>query len=348
MTKKTLKLVVWDLDDTLWDGIISQDTNVTLNKQIPEIIRTLDSRGILQSVSSKNDYEPAMEMLKHFGLAEYFIYPQINWEPKHANIKYIIEQINIGEDTVAFIDDQEFERGEVKHYLPQVTCIAASEISGLLDRKDLNPQFITADSSLRRQMYQNDIVRKQAESEFQGDSTEFLKTLQMAVTISEAQESDLQRAEELTVRTHQLNSTGYTYSHEELKALLNDDSYKVLVVDLNDVYGGYGTIGLALLQCDEEKWIIKLLITSCRVISRGIGTMLLGYIINLALALDKTVYAEFIKTNRNRIMEITYSIMQFNLVKELESKQLLKYEGTGKVQLPEYIRINEQEIIEAK
>ncbi|GJM68503.1 hypothetical protein HMSSN036_07190 [Paenibacillus macerans] len=348
MAEKTLKLVVWDLDDTLWKGIISQDSNVVLNEQIPEIIRTLDSRGILQSVSSKNDFEPAMEMLKHFGLAEYFIYPQINWGPKHANIKHIIEQINIGEDSVAFIDDQEFERGEVKHYLPQVTCIPASEISDLLNRKDLTPQFITADSSLRRQMYQNDIVRKQAECEFQGDTTEFLKTLQMAVTISQAQESDLQRAEELTVRTHQLNSTGYTYSHNELKALLEDDNYKVLVVELNDIYGSYGTIGLVLLQCDQERWVIKLLITSCRVISRGIGTTLLGYIINQALGQNKGVYAEFIKTNRNRIMEITYSMMQFNLAEELDGKQLLKYEGTGKVQLPEYITINERENIGAK
>ncbi|MDG0875645.1 HAD-IIIC family phosphatase [Paenibacillus thiaminolyticus] len=340
MAEKNIKLVVWDLDDTVWEGIISQDENVVLKENITDIIRTLDSRGILQSVSSKNDYEPAMEMLKHFGLDEFFIYPQINWDSKHANIKNIIEQINIGEDAVAFVDDQEFERGEVKHYLPQVTCIPADEIPHLIDRRDMIPQFITEDSSFRRKMYQNDILRKKAESEFKGDSTEFLKTLDMVVTISKAQESDLLRAQELTVRTHQLNSTGYTFSHDELKALLHDQHYQVLVVDLTDIYGSYGTVGLALLECDEEKWVIKLLITSCRVISRGIGTTLLGCVINQALGQNKDIFAEFIKTNRNRIMEITYSMMQFNTVEDVDGKQLLKYAGSGKVQLPDYVTIN--------
>lgn len=340
MSAKSIKLLIWDLDDTLWQGIVGQDSNVVLRENISDIIRSLDARGILQSVSSKNDFEIAMSKLKHFGLDEYFIYPQINWDPKHANIKTIIEQINIGEDTVAFIDDQEFERGEVGYYLPQVTCIDANEISSLLDREDMTPAFITEDSGLRRKMYQDDILRKNAEQEFKGDSTDFLKTLNMVVTIARAEESDLLRAQELTVRTHQLNSTGYTYSHDELKALLDDDRYQVLVVDLTDIYGTYGKIGLALLESDEDRCVIKLLITSCRVISRGIGTTLLGCIINQGLEQGKGVFAEFIKTDRNRIMEITYSMMGFNVVEDNEGTQLLKYEGDGKIQLPEYVTIH--------
>ncbi|HEX3045085.1 MAG TPA: HAD-IIIC family phosphatase, partial [Bacillota bacterium] len=211
-----IKCVIWDLDNTIWNGVILEDQHVTLRPGIINILKTLDERGILQSISSKNEYELAMAKLTEFGIQEYFIYPQINWNPKSESVKTIVQSINIGMDTIAFIDDQVFEREEVKFSLPEVLTIDATQLDQLLDMPEMNPRFITEDSKLRRVMYQSDIQRNQAEEKFEGPQEEFLASLNMILTIGPVAEGDLQRAEELTVRTHQLNTTGYTYSYEEL------------------------------------------------------------------------------------------------------------------------------------
>jgi len=218
-SERKIKCVVWDLDNTLWNGVLLENDQVSLRDFVTDIIKTLDSRGILQSIASKNEYDHAMTQLKAFGLSEYFIYPQINWNSKAQNIETIAKKINIGIDTFAFIDDQPFEREEVNFSLPDVLCIDAADIDKLLDMPEMNPRFITDDSSKRRLMYISDIKRDKIEENFVGPKEDFLATLNMVLTIALAQEEDLKRAEELTVRTHQLNTTGDTYSYEELNVM---------------------------------------------------------------------------------------------------------------------------------
>src|SRR5215467_694494 len=116
--QKAIKCVVWDLDQTLWEGVLLEDDRISLRSNVPDIIKTLDSRGIVQSIASKNDPEKALETLHELGLAEYFLHPQINWNAKSSSIKDIARLINIGVDTIAFIDDQPFERAEVNYTLP--------------------------------------------------------------------------------------------------------------------------------------------------------------------------------------------------------------------------------------
>lgn len=135
----------------------------------------------------------------------------------------------------------------------------------------MNPKFITEDSLRRREMYMQDQQRNESEQEFTGTKEEFLAGLGMVMSISEAELEDLQRAEELTVRTHQLNSTGITYDLEELDSLRRSPNHLLLIANLEDRYGDYGKIGLMLVECGPEEWTIKLLLMSCRVISRGGG-----------------------------------------------------------------------------
>ncbi len=337
--KRKMKLVIWDLDNTIWHGVISEDGQVELREDIASVIAELDKRGILQSVASKNNYDQAMEQLKKFQLDEYFIYPMINWNSKSENIQVIVKNINIAMDSVAFVDDQQFERDEVNYSLPDVNCIDAEDIKTLLDREEMNPLYITDDSRLRRSMYQSDIVRKQVEESYSGTQEEFLESLGMKMVIEYAKEEDLKRAEELTVRTHQLNSTGYTYSYEDLKSFISDENYKLLIVDLRDKYGYYGKIGLVLIKIEESAWTLKLLLTSCRVMSRGIGKALLGLIINTAQDHQVRLYAEYVPTDRNRIMGITYSLMGFHVCREELEKQTLEYQGEKKIPIPAYLDI---------
>src|SRR5262249_48740998 len=146
-------------------------------------------------------------------------------------------------------DDQEFEREEVAFSLPEVCCIAPVELEGLLDRPEMNPRFITEDSRLRRLMYISDMERKKAEEAFIGPQQEFLATLEMDFRIAPAELEDLNRAEELTLRTNQLNTTGYTYSYEELNEFWQSDRHRLLIASLTDKYGTYGKIGLVLIDC---------------------------------------------------------------------------------------------------
>ncbi|MCK4259504.1 MAG: HAD-IIIC family phosphatase [Halanaerobiales bacterium] len=250
-SEKKVKCLVWDLDNTLWDGVLLEDDNVELREGVTDIIKELDRRGILLSIASKNSHEDAWEKVKELQLDEYFIYPQINWNSKSSSITKIAESINVGIDTFAFIDDQPFELEEVASVHPDVICINASKLDDLLDMPEMTPRFITKDSKMRRLMYKSEAKRKETEEEFVGTQEEYLASLNMELSIAPAEEDDLQRAEELTVRTNQLNTTGYVYSYDELNKLRKSDKHKLLMAELNDRFGTYGKIGLALIECEE-------------------------------------------------------------------------------------------------
>lgn len=337
---KKFKAIIWDLDNTVWHGVLLENDQVTLRENIKEIIIELDKRGILHSISSKNNYEDAMARLEEFGLAEYFLYPQINWGLKSENIGYIREKLNIGMDTIAFIDDQPFERDEAKSEHEDLSCFDVDIIAGLLENEAFQPKFITDESAKRRKMYLDDEMRNQEEAE-SGNNKKFLEQLEMQFFISHATEKDLQRVEELTVRTNQLNATGYTYSYEDLKGFLHSPNHKLFVAELIDKYGSYGKIGVALLECVDQQWTVKLLLMSCRVMSRGVGTVLLHYLTNLALENQKELYAEFLPTDRNRMMNITYKFAGFKEVDKLDSGGvLLQHPLNEKLAYPEYIDLN--------
>ena len=307
-----IKCLVWDLDNTLWDGTLLEDTEVRLRAGVVETIKALDQRGILQSVASRNAHHHAMAKLEALGLADYFLYPQINWSSKADNIKAIAQKLNIGLDTFAFIDDQPFEREEVKFSLPDVLCIDAADLHQVAHLPRLHPRFITDDSAKRRQMYLSDLQRNTVEEKFAGPKNEFLATLNMVLTITPAREEDLKRAEELTLRTHQLNTTGDTYSYEELDRLRQSDRHLLLIAGLEDRYGTYGKIGLVLIECGDQAWTIKLLLMSCRVMSRGVGGVLINYIRNAARAKGVQLLAEFVANDRNRMMYMTYKFAHFS------------------------------------
>ncbi|PYP88071.1 MAG: hypothetical protein DMF61_08200 [Blastocatellia bacterium AA13] len=312
--KKTVKVLVWDLDNTLWNGTLLESDSVQLRDGVRAALDTLDKRGILHSIASKNDHDLAMEKLREFGLERYFLYPQINWNSKAAGVRSIATSINIGLDAVAFIDDEPYEREEVKHAMPEIAVFDSSELDSLADRTEFIPAFITDDSARRREMYLADVERKRAEEQFIGPSEEFLATLGMEFTIARAQEEDLKRAEELTVRTHQLNTTGYTYSFEELNAFRASPNHLLLIAGLTDKFGSYGKIGLTLVEKNPEVWTIKLFLMSCRVMSRGVGTIFMNHLLGLARDAGVALQAEFLSNNRNRMMLITYKMGGFREV----------------------------------
>jgi FkbH-like protein len=321
-----IKCVVWDLDNTLWSGILSEGDEIILRPWVKETIVELDRRGILQSVASKNDFDLAWKKLEDFELRDFFLCPQIGWGSKADSVKAISESLGISLDAFAFVDDQAHERAEVEYFHPMTMTIDAADAATILKLPQMQPRFVTAESRIRRAMYQADFGRKNFEAGFAGSKQEFLATLGLRITICRATEEYLRRAEELTIRSHQLNATGKTYSYDELHWLMRSPEHLLLVARLEDRFGSSGTIGLALVEKSSGIGCLKLLIVSCRVKSCGVGGILLSYILRYAKREGMRLRAEFVKTERNRMMYLTYKFHGFNDVEMRGDVEILDHD----------------------
>ncbi len=342
---KRIKCVIWDLDDTLWEGTLTEGGGKRLRDGVYETLKTLDSRGILLSIASKNDYDTAMQALEKIDpeLPELFLCPQISWGAKSASVAAIADTLNLKMCNMAFIDDSEIQRDEVSFSHPDITVYDATLAATLAALPEMQVRFITEDSANRRNMYISDMKRNSAKSDFAGSDEAFMKTLGMKLQITPVDESSLRRVEELTLRTHQLNSTGYTYSYEELTSLINSPSHVFLIAGLTDKYGDSGKVGLLLMEDVGEAYVLKLLIVSCRVMTRGVGGALLTHAVRLARAAGKSLRAEYLETEYNRIMYVTYKLAGFEDIYESEDGRnvVLGYTAEELPEYPSYIEIVE-------
>jgi methoxymalonate biosynthesis protein len=306
-----VKCLVWDLDNTLWQGTLMEDPGVRLSSEIQDVIITLDSRGILQSVASKNDYDLAWRRLEDLGIANYFVLPRINWGRKSDSVMEIAGQLDFALSTVAFIDDLPNERAEVSFHASEVRCYAADQALALPALPEFSPAIVTVDARRRREMYQASFCREAEKESFTGPDEEFLRSLDLEMHIKRAAKEDLARVEELTLRTSQMNATGVHYSDEDLLGLLADPAHEVLTVTLTDRFGPHGAVGVLLLEYHPAVWHLRLLATSCRVVSFGAGAVILGGLIDQAAQAGAHVAADFRPTERNRMMDIAYRFAGF-------------------------------------
>ena len=308
----TVKCLVWDLDNTLWQGTLLEDGEVLLPEEVRKVVVELDSRGILQSVASRNDHEHAWARLEALGIAEYFVLPQIGWGAKSAAVRTIADRLNFAHTAVAFVDDQPAERAEVAFRLPDVRVYPAEQVLTLPDLPEFTPATSTVDSRRRREMYQAGFRREAERAGASGPDEEFLRSLGLVMRIARATGEELTRVEELTLRTSQMNATGVHYSDARLRGLLADPDHEVLVVTLTDRFGPHGAVGVLLLERHPRWWHLKLLATSCRVVAYGVGATLLNWLSDEAARAGVHLVADFRATDRNRMMEIAYRFAGFD------------------------------------
>ena len=339
---KPIKLVVWDLDDTVWQGTLLEGGVTELAEGVAQAIRDLDARGILHSIASRNDAVSALEALKNFGLADYFLVPQIGWGPKSHAVRRIADRLNLGLDSILFIDDQAFEREEVTETLPQVRALAAEFVGDLVGNPLLIPPAVTVEARRRRLAYLEDAERDEFEQDFVGPNDAFLEALSLKLFLRSAGPDDLIRADELILRTSQLNSTGVVYTLDELEQLRLSPDYHVLVARLSDRFGDYGTIGLMVLASSPDAWRLKLLVVSCRVLSRGVGAVLLNYLMSKAYASGAHFKADFVPTGRNRPMQIAYRFAGLQETDRDGAARIYSCDVSGPPPLPAYYQLVEE------
>jgi FkbH-like protein len=296
----TVKCVVWDLDNTLWDGVLIEDglDGIRLRAGVVGTIRRLDRRGILQSVASKNDHDNAMAALEHFGLSEYFLHPQISWGPKSAAIAVIADALNIGIDTFAFVDDQEFERAEVRSRHPEVLVL--EELSD--HTLESAPRFqveVTSEAASRRRMYVEEEERAAAAEALAPDSYEdFLRSCEMRIEISHLDPESTQRAYELAQRTNQLNIWTTRYTLSQIQDLVDGGSNRrAFTIRAADRFGSYGIVGLCVFE-PEEALVLDLMM-SCRIQGKLVGETFLAWLAASFSTPDRPLRARYQSTARN-------------------------------------------------
>jgi FkbH-like protein len=310
------KCVVWDLDGTLWDGILAEDgqDNLRLKGKVVETLKSLDDRGILLSVASKNDADAALAALRRLGVADYFVVPHINWAPKSQSLEQIAKDLNIGLDTLLFVDDSAFERAQVSSACPSVVVIDAAEYESILGRPECQVP-VTAESKKRRLFYKQQQTRDDARKGFYGDYFEFLRGCELKLTIRSLSSADLERVYELTQRTNQLNFSGNRYTHDELRELIQNSDLETYVLDCEDRFGVYGTVGFCIVNHVNSR-IIDLMF-SCRIQAKRVEHALLSHLLRIYRGRgSEIVYANYRKTERNAAAGKVFDDLGFTVLGE--------------------------------
>jgi FkbH-like protein len=272
-----VKCLVWDLDNTLWDGILMETedpSSIQLKPGVRETIEELDRRGILHSIASQNDHDTTWPVLEKLGLADYFLYPQINWDPKSGNIERIAKALNIGINSLAFIDDTAFQREEVRSAWPQVRIYDAPEAASLPARPEFTV-MITEESRNRRKMYQAEARRIALQSSTHTNIVDFVRSCQLKMRLfTPTTAEELARCYELIIRTNQLNTSGVKYSQEEFDQVLAKPGHKVFAFSCEDIFGDYGIVGFGQYRVSGKTLIFTEFAMSCRVAGKFVGSAL--------------------------------------------------------------------------
>ena len=325
------KCLVLDLDNTLWGGVVGDDGPEGLVigegnpvgeafKAFQEYLLKLKERGVMLAVCSKNEesnalapFEKRPEMvLKH----EDFVSFKANWLPKPDNLREIASELNIGIDTLVFVDDNPAERQHVRLSLPEVKVVELSEdptdYPYLLDGAGLfETTVVSAEDRERTQKYHENTQRARLQ-ESAGDYTSYLASLRQRAVVKPFEEMQLDRITQLINKTNQFNLTTLRQSRSQVEALMRNGSVLTAYVRLADRFGDNGLISVFVGHKEsQELWIDEWLM-SCRVLKRGVEQLLCNYAVDRARAMDVTrLRGVYIPTKANRLVCDHYKSLGF-------------------------------------
>ena len=305
-SQKKVKCVVWDLDNTLWNGIIGEDgvSGIRINTEIVKVIKALDAKGIIISISSKNYEEKAIEALKKFDIYEYFVCPMINWHPKSENIKKIVQMLDIGMDTFVFVDDSEFELNEVKENCLGIRVCNVKQILSYIEQDSFDVP-VTEESRKRRQSYKDIMNRNRAMLEFKDSIDEFLVSCKMKVSVAHPTEEELIRCYELIQRTNQLNLSAERLTLDQVEVFVESPEYECYRIKVHDRFGDYGLVGFAVFNIsNRETVVLEHFVFSCRAARKKIEENYFRYMMGKFYERGfKKIQLTCKRTEKNQLMQ---------------------------------------------
>ena len=332
----TKKCVVLDLDNTLWGGVIGDDglSGIEIGElgrghvfsDLQLWLRSLKQRGILLAVCSKNDEDTAKEPFeKHeemvLKLSDFAIFVA-NWEDKAANIRYIQQTLNIGMDSLVFIDDNPFERNLVRSMIPEI-CVPelpsdpALYLSYLQGLNLFETASYSSEDADRTGMYQAEAKRRESEASF-ATIDDYLISLEMEGYAAPFDELHYPRIAQLTQRSNQFNLRTVRYTEDDIARVAGDKDYLTLYYMLKDKFGDHGLVSVVIMKKEtEDKYFIDTWLMSCRVLKRGMEEFIINTLVDTAASNGaKTITAEYIPTAKNRMVEHIYADMGFDCTGE--------------------------------
>lgn len=317
--KKQIKCLIWDLDHTLWDGILveMEKTNhfPKLKENIISILKELDNRGILLSIASKNNENEVNSILKKLGIDNLFLFSQINWKPKSQNIKKIQELLNIGLDSIGFIDDSEFELNEVQSQYPEISCYQAEEYKKILKLPEFKGSN-TKTSKNRRKMYSVEKKRVNYQLNTQLSYIDFLRSCEIFITLEPPRKQDQERVQELIQRTNQMNFSGNRYNRNHIEEILSNNNSIKIAIKVSDKFGKYGIVGFAIIKLMGSTVFIQDLTLSCRVQSKKIEQKFFELIMEKYFSVGfLKLIVNYNKTSRNKHLVEIFKEANFTIPK---------------------------------
>ena len=322
---KERKVVVVDLDGTLWGGIAGEDgvEGIEIGESplgrahadFQRWLKELQGRGVLLAVCSKNNLALVEEVfaarpempLKREDFAAFVA----NWDPKPQNVEKIAATLNLGLDSFVFLDDRNDEREAVRQALPEVTVPELPEDPaawvGFLGALDLFETVSSSpDDALRTERYRHEAARQEARKTF-ADEAAFLRDLAMRAEVLPLDGGTIPRVARLTQRTNQFNVLTKRYGEAELKALAEDPATVPLVVKLNDRFGDYGIVSVLIGVRQGDALFIDTWLMSCRVIGRGVECFAFNELVERARTLGvKTIVGRYEPTAKNGLVKDIY------------------------------------------
>ncbi len=308
------KVIALDCDNTLWKGVCGEAgaLNVMIDEnyiQLQEFFIEKYNEGFLIALCSKNNEEDVWEVFsKHPEMKlkrEHIAAHRINWKPKHDNLKEIAKELNLGLNSIVFLDDSEFETEQVSMNCPDVLALTLpedpDEFRSFLDHIWAFDYFrITDEDRKRNEMYRVEKQRKEEENKF-GTLEDYLKSLEIKVDVRTLEMKDLERAVQLTLRTNQFNLNGIRKTPEEIAKLIGDEKSINWIIEVKDRFGDYGIVGLVLGKVTDNVLVIETFLLSCRVLGRNVEGIILSELQNYCTAngLD-TITALFEPTPKNK------------------------------------------------
>ena len=338
LTSRTKKCLVLDLDNTLWSGIIGEDglDGISLGGDYPgnaftefqQAILNLYHRGVILAIASKNNQADALEVFeKHSEMIlkqEHFASMQINWQDKSQNIKALATELNIGIDSMVFMDDSDFECELVRRELPQVMTVKLpSEPMHLRATLEALNCFdllgYSAEDHQRGRQYHHQAMREKIKAQ-SPTLTDFYRDLKMKLLIAPPAPADLTRITQMTQKTNQFNLTTRRYQQSDIKAMLDSPSTQIYTLRYTDRFGDAGLVGLAIVKVQNHDWIIDTFLLSCRVIGRTVEQALLTYLVRRAAQCGvRQLIGEYIPTAKNSLVAEFYSQHGFETASENNS-----------------------------
>ncbi|MEK7524455.1 MAG: HAD-IIIC family phosphatase [Patescibacteria group bacterium] len=314
---KTKKCLVLDLDNVLWGRIVGEDgiQGIALGPEgegkpfyeFQKYVKTLQERGVILAIASSNneaDVKEVFEKHEHMVLREdNFASIRANWNNKAQNIQEIAEELNIGLDSLVFMDDDPRNRELVRESIPEVAVIEMPTdpreyAKTLAEYKGFTSFGVTEEDKKRAAMYADEKKRRSFK-EASIDMDSFLRGLGIAITMQPVSDASIARAAQLTQKTNQFNLTTHRYQEEDIRDMLTQ-GFAMWILDVKDKFGDYGLTGLAV-ACDAgEYWDIDTLLLSCRVLGKRVEEEFFSCVLNQLKSQDaKKVIGTYIPTAKN-------------------------------------------------